>query len=121
IDTWTACQILMEVEADSEEQIVKSVVEYLMQSYDHDKGLWKTVVPEHNDHPRAPWWSYTEEAQNNWMYNPTVELAAYLSHWSEADTEPYDLGLKVMENATIHLLNSSKMDFHEVNNFQKAY
>lgn len=51
------------------------------------------------------------------MYNPTVELAAYLLHWSEADTGPYDFGLEVMENATIHLLNSSEMDLHEVNNF----
>lgn len=51
VDTWTACRILMEVEAGSEEPIVKSVVEYLMQSYDCDMGLWKTVVPEHNNHP----------------------------------------------------------------------
>jgi|SRR5699024_1353072 len=121
IDTWTACQILMETGADREEQIVKSAVEYLMRSYDHDKELWKTVIPEHNDYPRAPWWSYTEEAQDNWMYNPSVELAAYLIHWSEEDSEPYNLGLEVMENATIHLLNCSEMDFHEVNNFQKAY
>ena len=112
---------MREVEAGSEEPIVKSMVAYLMQSYDHAKGLWKTVVPEHNNHPHAPWWHYTEDAQKNWMYNPTVELAAYLIHWSEADTGPYELGLEMMENAAIYLLNSSEMDFHEVNNFQKAY
>ena len=121
VDTWTACQILMEVEAGSEESIVKSMVAYLMQSYDHVRGLWKTVVPEHNNHPHAPWWHYTEDAQKNWMYTPTVELAAYLMQGSEKDTEPYELGLEVMENAAIYLLNSSEMDFHEVNNFQKAY
>src|SRR5699024_8891825 len=90
IDTWTACQILMEVEAGGEEQIVKSTVEYLMQSYDHAKGLWKTVVPEHNNHPHAPWWSYSEDAQESWMYNPSVELAAYLIHWSEEESDPYN-------------------------------
>lgn len=121
IDTWTACQILMEVEADSDELIVQTAMDYLMQSYDREKGLWKTVIPEHNNHPRAPWWSYTEEAQDNWMYNPSVELAAYLIHWSEEESDSYNLGLEVMERATIHLMNSSGMDFHEVNNFQRAY
>lgn len=121
VDTWAACQILMETGADSEERIVQSAMDYLIQSYDHEVGLWRTVIPEHNNHPHAPWWHYTEDAQDNWMYNPTVELAAYLIHWSEAGSMSYDFGLEVMENATIHLLNSSEMDFHEVNNFQKAY
>lgn len=121
IDTWTACRILMEVEADSDEPMVHSLMDYLMQSYDQEKGLWKTVIPEHNNHPRAPWWSYTEDAQDNWMFNPSVELAAYLIHWSEEDSEAYNLGLEVMERATIYLMNSAEMDFHEVNNFQQAY
>src|SRR5699024_7230948 len=97
IDTWTACQMQMEVEADSDELIVQTAMDDLMQSYDREKGLWKTVIPEHNNHPRAPWWSYTEEAQDNWMYNPSVELAAYLIHWSEEESDSYNLGLEVME------------------------
>ena len=111
----------MEVDAYGDEPIVRAAMDYLMQSYDRGNALWKTVVPEHNNYPHAPWWHYSEDAQENWMYNPTVELASYLIHWSEADSEAYELGLEVMENATIHLLNSSEMDFHEVNNFQKAY
>lgn len=103
IDTWAACQILMEIEAGGDETIVQAAMDYLMQFYDREKGLWKTVLPEHNNHPRAPWWGYTEEAQNFWMYNPTVELAAYLIHWSQAGNEAYELGIEVMERATIHL------------------
>ncbi|SDK75800.1 hypothetical protein [Lacicoccus qingdaonensis] len=121
IDTWAACQILMEVDAYGDDPIVRAAMDYLMQSYDRGNALWKTVVPEHNNYPHAPWWHYSEDAQENWMYNPTVELASYLIHWCEADSEAYELGLEVMERATIHLLNSSEMDFHEVNNFQKAY
>lgn len=120
IATWTACQILMEIQADGNDEIVKSTMNYLIHSYDEKLGLWKTVIPEHNDFPHAPHWHYEEGVQNNWMFNPSVELAAYLIHWSKEGSEGAQLGWNVIENARQRLLNCTEMDFHEVNNYQRA-
>lgn len=119
IATWTACQTLMEIQADSNDSIVNSAMNYLMNSYDEQLGLWKTVVPEHNDHPHALHWHYEEGVQENWMFNPSAELAAYLIHWSAEGSEGAKLGWKVIENAKKHLFHCSKMGFHEVNNYQR--
>lgn len=119
IATWTACQILMEVGVDEHNSIVKSTIQYLLHSYDDNLGLWKTVTPEHNQYPHAPHWHYTEGVQDSWMFNPSVELAAYLVHWSPEGSEGEKLGRKVIEHAKERLFACSEMGFHEVNNYQK--
>ncbi|WP_152658174.1 hypothetical protein [Oceanobacillus sp. CFH 90083] len=119
IATWTACQILDEVQINANDKMVTSIIDYLIHSYDKKLGLWRTVVPEHNQYPHASHWHYEEGVQENWMFNPSVELAAYLVHWSAEGSEGAALGWKVIENAKNHLFHSTKMGFHEVNNYQR--
>nr|WP_244857118.1 hypothetical protein [Oceanobacillus sp. J11TS1] len=118
IATWSAGQILMEIQAEYNEEIVRRMIDYLIQSYDKELGLWKTVTPEHNDFPHAPHWHFEEGAQDIWMFNPSAELAAFLIHWTPEGSEGAKLGWEVVEKAKVHLLNSNKMGFHEVNNYQ---
>lgn len=119
IATWAACQILMEVQADCHNRIVKATINYLIHSYDEKLGLWRTVVPEHNDYPHAPHWHYEDGVQDSWMFNPSVELAAYLVHWLPEGSEGAKLGWEVIENAKKRLFTCAEMGFHEVNNYQK--
>ncbi|GAA0596495.1 hypothetical protein GCM10009001_10770 [Virgibacillus siamensis] len=119
IATWSAGQILMEIGASSQEKIVQSLLSYLANSYDLEAGLWKTVHPKTNDYPHAPWWHWEEGVQENWMYNPSVELAAFLVHWLPQENENSRIGWEVLEYAVNHLMNSQTMDSHEINNFQQ--
>ena len=118
IATWSAGQILLEVQADYNDEIVRLMMDYLLHSYDKEMGLWKTVVPEYNEYPHANHWHYKEGVQESWRFNPSAELAAFLVHWAPEGSEGAELGWKVIERATWHMLHSDKMDFHEIHNFQ---
>lgn len=117
--TWAAGQILMEISADPNDPIVKSFKNYLVQTSQMQPGIWASVLPENNDYPHAPWWHYKEGVQENWMFNPSVELASYLVYWSNAGEEAYELGWDTIKLAIKHLFTVEEMDFHEVNNFMQ--
>ena len=120
IATWTACQILMEVDVAAEHPIVQKTVQYLVSSYDSELGYWWTVTPYFANHPHAPHWAYRENVQESWMFNPSVELAAYMIHWSSPTSEAAQIGWSVFEKAKERLLACDEMDFHEINNYQRA-
>lgn len=78
--------------------------------------MWESVLPENNDYPHAPWWHWQEGVQKNWMFNPSVELAAFLVHWS---SEKANIGWNTINKAVEYLMSKDEMDKHEINNFQQ--
>ncbi|WP_245799173.1 hypothetical protein [Virgibacillus siamensis] len=119
IATWSAGQILMEIGAISKEETVKSMLSFLENTYDRSAGLWQTVNPQTNDYPHAPWWHWKDGVQENWMYNPGAELAAFLVHWSPEESETSRIGWEVIKKAANYVMQSETMDSHEINNFQQ--
>ncbi|WP_010093214.1 hypothetical protein [Ornithinibacillus scapharcae] len=117
--TWAAAQKLVELDANRQEPIVKKMVNYLVNHYQSDKGMWASVLPENNDFPHAPWWHWTEGAEEKWSYNPTVELAAYLIHWSDMESLASEIGWNTINRAVNYLMDQENMDRHELNNFQQ--
>ncbi|WP_047984181.1 hypothetical protein [Ornithinibacillus californiensis] len=117
--TWAAGQILKEIEADKEEPMVKSMVNYLINTFDHRVGKWASILEETNNYPHAPWWHWTEGVQDNWSFNPSIELAANLIHWSNPDSKTAEIGWKSIKHAVTYLMNQREMDKHEINNFQQ--
>ncbi|WP_176481895.1 hypothetical protein [Paucisalibacillus globulus] len=116
--TWAGGQILLEIEASKEEPIVQKMLFYLVNSYNEDKGKWASVLPEFNEYPHAPWWHFEEGLEERWSYNPSVELAAFLVHWSDAETKFAQIGWDSLKKAVTYLMNQEEMDKHEINNFQ---
>lgn len=117
--TWAAGQILMEIDVDKDEAIVKSMIDYLVNTNQRETGIWFATVPETNEYAHAPWWHWTEGVQENWMFNPGAELAGFLIHWSFEESEASQIGWSAVEKAINRLMNASKMDKHEINNFQR--
>ncbi|PEJ59977.1 hypothetical protein CN692_04085 [Bacillus sp. AFS002410] len=115
--TWAAGQILKEIDADADHPMVKSMIEYLLKTYKLKTGMWDSVLPETNDYPHAPWWHWTEGVQENWMYNPGVELAAFIVHWSAHNSQASITGWNSIEKAVNHLMIKNEMDRHEINNY----
>lgn len=120
IGSWTAARILLELDATSDMLTVQHLVRYLIATQDKTTGMWATTIPEMNDYPRAPWWTWSEGAQDDWKFNPGVELAAYCMHWVHADGKAWDTGMLTMRKAIKRLMLSEDMDFHELSNFQYA-
>ncbi|MCR2821731.1 hypothetical protein [Lederbergia panacisoli] len=119
MSTWTAGQMLMEIGANEKAEIVEKMLMYLTNTADMETGMWKSSLPENNEFPHAPWWHWGEGVQENWMFNPGVELAAFLVHWSPSRHESAQIGWNSINKAVKRLMNASEMDRHEVNNYQQ--
>ncbi|SER57822.1 hypothetical protein SAMN04487944_106120 [Gracilibacillus ureilyticus] len=118
--SWYAGQILAENGADNDDGIVGRLIGYLIKEYDPDKRLWSSVLPENNVYPHAPWWHWEEKVQDNWMFNPSAELAAFILNWS-SQARNREIATKVINEALKRLMVAEKMDFHEINNYQQLY
>lgn len=119
IATWTAAEILFEHGISSDYPIVRKLVDYLINTYDNEKEMWLTVHPETNDYPHAPWWKWSENIQDNWMFNPSAELAGYLIHWSPEQSEGDKIGWGSVRKAISRVMDANEVDFHELNNYQQ--
>lgn len=117
--TWAAGQILMEIHADKDDEVVKSMISYMVNTIQRETGMWLSSLPENNQFPHAPWWHWTEAVQENWMFNPGAELAGFLVHWSSEQSVASKLGWLSIEKAINRLMNAAEMDKHELNNYQQ--
>ncbi|KAF0819906.1 MULTISPECIES: hypothetical protein [unclassified Cytobacillus] len=117
--SWAAGQILLDIEAKPELNVVQKLVNYLESSYMHEKYMWPSVMPSNNDYPHAPWWHWTENVQDNWSYNPSAELAGFLLHWSAPGSSAAEIGWKTVKSAIDYLMKADEMDRHQINNFQQ--
>jgi hypothetical protein len=115
--SWMAGQILVEIKADLSDKIVERLIQYLMTCEQVLPGMWPTVLPENNDYPHAPWWHWSEEAQTTWMFNPSVELAAFLVYWSPPYSREAALGWQSLVPAVKYIMQVDGVDWHELRNF----
>jgi hypothetical protein len=118
--TWAAGRILMEIGAEKNDGIVKSMVSYLADTYNTQSGMWYSLLPENNHYAHAPWWHWEEGVQEKWMFNPSVELAAFLIHWSSEQSEASQIGWLTIEKAVTHIMNKDEMDLHEISNYMQS-
>lgn len=118
--TWTAGQILVEVGASQEEPVVQRLLSYLVHTPQFGPGMWPSVLPKNNCYPHAPWWHFEENAQAGWMFNPSVELAAFLIHWSPTESGGALLGWESLAFALRRVMQATSMDRHELNNYRKC-
>lgn len=121
VATWAAGRVLLEIKADPNENIVKSLLDYLTSTPQIEPGMWPTVLPENNEYPHAPWWTWKEGVQENWMFNPSAELAALLIIWSNEQSRASQLGWSSLEKAVAYLMNCPEMDMHEISNFRMLH
>lgn len=118
--TWMAGQILVEVQAAAGESMVKSMLDYLIQTPQVQPGMWASVLPGNNQYPHAPWWHWQEDAQEIWMFNPSVELAALLLRWSPEGSVGARLGWESLKRAVPRVMQAASMERHELSNYRKC-
>ena len=98
IQTWQATMTLRETGLfDRNHPIVRGIISYLTSGAAFDGHFWSAVVPEGNDYPHAPWWSYDANAQPT--YNPTASLAGFLLRVSEKGDAAYEMGARIAREA----------------------
>ncbi len=87
--TSVAFELLRELAAPIDHELVKRGIAYLIECYEPAIGGWQDVPPGVNDHPHAPWWHHEPGRrygpQGHWG-NPCAALAAAL--WRHAPLVP---------------------------------
>lgn len=116
--TWAAGQILVEIAASPNEEIVQKIVAYLCTVPQLEQGIWPSVMPENNNYPHAPWWAWNPDVQKTWMFNPSAELAALLIHWSEPGSVEAKLGWSSLQPAMDYVMALASLERHELANFR---
>ncbi|WP_040213721.1 hypothetical protein [Clostridium polynesiense] len=110
IQTWSACEILHEIDCDENHPIVKSILKYLIQSKYFTGSFWYSEIPSNDDYPHAPWWTYTDEERAIWGYNPTAALAGFILCYSKKDSREYNEGLKIAQAAIDAFIKSPEAE-----------
>lgn len=78
--TSVGLQYCVEVDADSNDEIIQTTMDYLVTTFDFENAYWPKTPVEVNDAPHAPWWHVDEikpPAEASWA-NPNAELLGYL-------------------------------------------
>lgn len=79
IATWTAVKYMLAVGfVDVEHPVYQGVWRYLASGKDREDYGWRFSVPENDNWPRAPWWSYGEQNNLDHFANVTVGLTAFI-------------------------------------------
>ncbi len=82
--TVEAFQYLVAVGAPASSSLVRRGIDYIVGSFDRERGGWPTVPAALADHPHAPWWHAAEPvAKGAGWGNPNAELIACLVAYAE--------------------------------------
>lgn len=85
ITTTMALRILRQVNATSNDEMVRRAIQYLMAEYNSLQSTWPIVPPEVDEYPHAPWWNFenTADTFGNFLANPRAEVVGYLHEYQE--------------------------------------
>ena len=73
---------------------------------------WDITVPSNNDYPHAPWWHTDSVSTCHTDYNGTAQIAGFLIRYAPRDSEAFQLGVRIANEAIAALDPASLMDMH---------
>lgn len=116
--TTVGLQIIRKLGVDSNEPIVQRAINYLLDTFDQERGYWQAVSKAVNDVPHAPWWTFDEKSAPETPANPTAEIVGYLHAY--ASLVPNDF-LKAVTEPVIHYLeaNQESMAMFDLHCYQR--
>lgn len=101
IQTWCATEVLREVGlSDAGHPLIAGILRYLASGAAFDGHSWLNCLPENNDYPHAPWWTFSAGAPSGrFGYNPAACLAGFMLRYAAPGSEAHALGLRVAREA----------------------
>lgn len=103
-----ALNILVEVNSNKSESVMKCLIDYLVKSLDREKLVWAIAPNDREKYPHAPWWKSDDivESFRGCVANPTAELIGLLLNFD--DPIPKELSLQVLTNIIEYVQNVEK-------------
>lgn len=100
--TWNACEILREIGfEDGSHPIIGGILRYLDSGADFSEkhNQWLNTVKSNDDYPHAVWWSYSENREEDFSYNPTAHLAGFILKFADKDSGLYKKAVEIAKQA----------------------
>ncbi len=120
--TSVGLQYCVEVNTDSNDEIIQSVMDYLATTFDVENAYWPKTPVEVNDSPHAPWWHVDEikpPEEAAWA-NPNAELLGYLHNFQ--NHVPDEILEKLYKRALDNLNNLDTIEsLYCFMNWERAY
>lgn len=114
--TAVALHFLSDIGVTETEVTVEKGIQYLLNTFNHEKQGWQIVPRAVENAPRAIWWNYSED----WAWgNPTAEIIGLLHHYK--GLVPADFLDEITSVALNYLNNLTKYESHELLSFLKLY
>ena len=107
---------------NADNPIVQGILQYLENCPYYIDGKWIGTIPSNDDHPHAPWWSYSEDMVKMWNWNPTACLAGFVLCYAEKDRKVYGMAERATAEAYEWFIGQDKIDsMHETFCFMRLY
>jgi hypothetical protein len=83
--TGIALELLSELDRESTHPLVAGAVDFLLETFDEDRRLWRVIPDDANDYPHAPWW-HDEDGSlartfDNFLVIPRAKIVGLLHHY----------------------------------------
>lgn len=109
----TAGEIIRETGcADAGHPVIQGLLKWYGSGSCFNGKTWDMVVESNNDYPHAPWWHSDSESSCHTDYNGTAQIAGFLVRYGKPESEPYRLGMRIINEAVEALRSSELADMH---------
>jgi len=112
--TSVAFQIMRECDLTGFGKMPADAVEYLLNTFDESKLMWRSIPKSADDSPRAPWWNQKdrEDVFDFFSLNPTAEILGYLYDYKKQT--PTGMLSQVTDRVVNHLSGLDRIEMHEL-------
>lgn len=97
---------------DSLHPIIQKLLHWFMSGDCFNGKSWDSVVESNNGYPHAPWWHSHSESSCHTDYNGTAQIAGFLIRYGEKGSEPYQLGVRIANEAVEAFISSDTTEMH---------
>lgn len=108
-----AGDIIREIDfRDSDHPVIQGLLKYYGSGKDFDGGHWSITVESNNHYPHAPWWHTDSVSSCHTNYNGTAQIAGFIMRYANRNSEIFQLGVRIANEATEAFLTEEITDMH---------
>ncbi len=105
--TSNALGVLREIGV-TDHPICQGILRYLSSGDGFVDGLWQFAIPSNDEHPHAPWWSFSPEANAQEGLGLSAVLAAFVLDAEAPDAPLYQASLEIARRALGQLMTGDR-------------
>ena len=112
--TSVAFQVMRECDMSRFGEMPGNAIEYLLNTFDETKIMWRSIPQSADASPHAPWWNQQgpEDVFSSFSLNPTAEILGYLYDCHKQT--PTNVLSQVTDRVVAHLCALEKIEMHEL-------